>query len=108
MESLSVIDYMPSRLFYISKGPGRVSQTIHLKQSGKCRYCEKNFSPDEQIVSNGKKKKYYHRECAERLNIRIPLPEEHANEKSKGAFNLQVPQTDLLLELKSRKQVNLV
>ena len=99
---------MPSRLFYINKGPGRVSQAIEMKQNGKCRRCGKDFTSDEQIVSNGKKKKYYHRECAERLNIRIPLPEELANEKSKGAFNLQVPQTDLLLELKSRKQVNLV
>ena len=99
---------MPSRLFYISKGPGRVSQTIHLKQSGKCRYCGKDFSSDEQIVSNGKKKKYYHRECAEKLNILIPLPEVLANEKSKGAFNLQATRTNLLLDLKNRKQVNLV
>ena len=99
---------MPSRLFYISKGPGRVSQTINLKQSGKCRYCGKSFTPDEQIVSNGKKKKYYHRECAERLNILIPLPKVLANEESKGAFNLQAPRTNLLLDLKNRKQVNLV
>jgi|SRR5215210_1241609 hypothetical protein len=99
---------MPSRLFYISKGPGRVSQTIQLKQSGKCRYCGKDFSSDEQIVSNGKKKKYYHRECAETLNILIPLPEGLANEKSKGAFNLQATRNNLLLDLRNRKQVNLV
>jgi len=87
-------------MFYISKGPGRVSQTIQLKQSGKCRCCEKDFSPDEQIVSNGKKKKYYHRECAEKLNILIPLPKGLVNEKSKTAFDLQTPRTNLLLELK--------
>jgi hypothetical protein len=99
---------MPSRVFYISKGPGRVSQTIQLKQSGKCRYCGKDFSSDEQIVSNGKKKKYYHRECAETLNILIPLPEGLANKKSKGAFNLQATRNNLLLDLGNRKQVNLV
>jgi hypothetical protein len=96
---------MPSRLFYISKGPGRVSQTINLKQSGKCRYCGNNFFPDEQIVSNGKRKKYYHRGCAERLNILISLPKGLANDKSKAldAFNLHEPQTALLLDLKTRK-----
>jgi hypothetical protein len=63
---------MPSKLFYINKGPGRVTQTIELKQMGKCRCCGKNFTPDEQIVSNGKRKKYYHKVCAQRLNILYP------------------------------------
>lgn len=100
---------MPSRLFYISKGPGRVSQTINLKQSGKCRCCGQNFTPDEQIVSNGKRKKYYHRGCAERLSILIPLPKGLGNEKSRAAaFNLQEPRTNLLMDLKNGKQVNLV
>ena len=65
---------MPSRLFYINKGPGRVSQAIELKQDGKCRCCGKDFTSDEQIVSNGKRKKYYHRECAQKLNILISFP----------------------------------
>ena len=60
---------MPSRLFYINKGPGRVTQTIELKQNGRCRCCGIKFNPDEQIVSNGKRKKYYHIQCAQRLNI---------------------------------------
>jgi hypothetical protein len=64
---------MTSRIFYIKKGPGRVSQTIDLKQDGKCRYCGKEFVKDEQIVSNGKNKKYYHMECAQKLNIIISL-----------------------------------
>ena len=67
---------MPSRLFHISKGQGLVSQTIHLRQNGKCRDCGKAFTQDEQIVSNGKKKKYYHIECAQRLNILIVLPKD--------------------------------
>jgi hypothetical protein len=71
---------MPSRIFYINKGPGRVSQTIVLKQSGKCRYCEKEFAKDEQIVSNGKRKKYYHTECAQKLNIVVSLREESLGE----------------------------
>ena len=72
---------MPSRLFYINKGCGRVSQAIELKQSGKCRRCGKNFTADEQIVSNGKRKKYYHRECAQKLHIFISLPKGLADEK---------------------------
>jgi hypothetical protein len=58
----------------MNKGPGRVIQAIELKQNGKCRSCGKNFTTDDQIVSNGKRKKYYHKECAQRLNIVIPLP----------------------------------
>ena len=67
---------MPSRIFYINKGPARVSQTIVVKQSGKCRYCGKEFVADEQIVSNGKRKKYYHKECAQTLHIVLPLTDD--------------------------------
>jgi hypothetical protein len=72
---------MPSRLFYINKGCGRVSQAIELKQKGRCRCCGINFTSDEQIVSNGKRKKYYHRECAQKLNIFISLPKGLADKK---------------------------
>ena len=78
---------MPSRLFYINKGPGRVSQAIEVKQSGKCRYCGKYFTTDEQVVSNGKRKKYYHKECAQMLNILVPLPELDANRKLNSKFD---------------------
>jgi hypothetical protein len=60
---------MPSRTFYISRGPGRVVQMIDVKQRGKCRFCGSEFDIHEQIVSNGRRKKYYHRECAWKLNI---------------------------------------
>jgi hypothetical protein len=53
-----------------------------LKQDGKCRSCGKEFAKDEQIVSNGKNKKYYHTECAQKLNIIISLRDDLANEKS--------------------------
>jgi hypothetical protein len=99
---------MPSRLFYINKGLGLVNQTIDSRQNGKCRDCGKNFTPDEQIVSNGKRKKYYHVECAQRLNILILLPKGLANKKSKPAFNLQEPRSNLLPDLKKTKQVALV
>jgi hypothetical protein len=80
---------MTSRLFYINKGPGRVSQTIEIKQNGKCRCCGKEFTSDEQIVSNGKRKKYYHMECAERLNILIPLAKRLVNKKSNSPLILR-------------------
>jgi hypothetical protein len=88
---------MPSRLFYINKGPGRVSQAIEMKQNGKCRCCGKDFTSDEQIVSNGKRKKYYHRDCAQKLNILISFPKRVVNKKSNTALNLQEPKSNLLL-----------
>jgi hypothetical protein len=88
---------MPSRLFYINKGPGRVSQTIELKQDGKCRCCGMKFSPDEQIVSNGKRKKYYHIQCAQRLNI-LPISlVEVTMQESDSVFNSQDPRPTLLI-----------
>jgi hypothetical protein len=91
---------MPSRLFYINKGPGRVSQAIELKQSGKCRRCGKEFTSDEQIVSNGKRKKYYHMECAQRLNILIQLPKRSEIKQSAPVLNPQESGTTILLEIK--------
>jgi hypothetical protein len=92
---------MPSRLFYINKGPGRVSQAIELKQSGKCRRCGKYFTADEQIVSNGKRKKYYHMECAQRLNILVKVPKRLEEIKqSVPVLNPQVSGTTTLLEIK--------
>ncbi len=100
VQSFIVFGYMPSRLFYINKGPGRVSQAIELKQSGKCRRCEKYFTPDEQIVSNGKRKKYYHMECAQRLNILIQLPKRLEIKQSAPVLNSQESGTTILLEIK--------
>jgi hypothetical protein len=92
---------MPSRLFYINKGPGRVSQAIELKQSGKCRRCGKYFTSDEQIVSNGKRKKYYHMECAQKLNILIQLPKKRLEIKqSAPVLNPQESGTTILFEIK--------
>lgn len=91
---------MPSRLFYFSKGQTLSSQTIDSRQDGKCRDCGKTFTRDEQIVSNGKRKKYYHVECAQRLNILILHPKGLENKKTKRAFNLQEPRTITLLDLK--------
>jgi len=91
---------MPSRVFYINKGPGRVSQAIGLKQNGKCRSCGKDFTPDEQIVSNGKKKKYYHMECAQRLNILTHRPKRSEIKQSAPVLNPQESGTTILLEIK--------
>jgi CheY-like chemotaxis protein len=54
-----------------------------MKQNGVCRYCNKKFSDEELIVSNGKRKKYYHRECAEKLNIVVFLSKGSRNGKPK-------------------------
>lgn len=60
---------MPTRVFSISDGPARVHQFIAIKQQGACRCCGKKFTADDEVVSNGKRRKYYHIECAQKLNI---------------------------------------
>jgi CheY-like chemotaxis protein len=70
-------------MFSINNGPARVSHTINMKQNGVCRYCNRKFSDEEQIVSNGKRKKYYHRQCAEKLNIVVFLSRGSRNSNPK-------------------------
>jgi hypothetical protein len=90
-----------TRLFYINEGPGRVSQAIEWKQNGKCRCCGKDFTPDEQIVSNGKRKKYYHRACALRLNILIPLAKNLVKKQPNSVIKGQEPRSNLLISLQT-------
>ena len=47
----------------------RIIDLIKLKQAGLCRFCKSIISKHDEIVSRGKIKKYYHKQCAERLNI---------------------------------------
>jgi hypothetical protein len=48
---------------------GRVFDVVRLKQGGICRFCNESISKDDEVVSSGKNKKYYHRRCAKKLNI---------------------------------------
>lgn len=47
----------------------RIVDLIMLKQAGLCRFCKNIISRHDEIVSNGKNKKYYHKQCAQELNI---------------------------------------
>jgi hypothetical protein len=47
----------------------RVIDVIRLKQGGVCRFCKETISRDDEVVSSGKNKKYYHKHCAKKLNI---------------------------------------
>ncbi len=47
----------------------RIFDTIHRKQKGLCRHCNKPFKVSDLIVSVGKNRKYYHIDCAARLSI---------------------------------------
>lgn len=43
---------------------------IKSKQKGLCWQCQKQITKDHDIVRRGKKNtRYYHKECAEKLNI---------------------------------------
>ncbi|HYY65506.1 MAG TPA: hypothetical protein VE622_00055 [Nitrososphaeraceae archaeon] len=52
-------------------GYSRVLFMIKVKQNGLCRFCRKKIDNTDIIVIKGshQKRKYYHKECAERLNI---------------------------------------
>ena len=47
----------------------RIIELIKLKQAGLCRFCKIIISRQDEVVSRGKIKKYYHKQCAEKLNI---------------------------------------
>jgi len=47
-----------------------VERFVIQKQRGLCRYCKEGFVRTDIIVSRGRaNKKYYHKECADRLYI---------------------------------------
>jgi len=47
-----------------------VERFVIQKQRGLCRYCKEGFVRTDIIISRGRaNKKYYHKECADRLYI---------------------------------------
>ena len=48
---------------------GRVLSLIERKQGGRCRLCSVKFEYDDTIISLGHGRSYYHKSCAEKLNI---------------------------------------
>ena len=48
---------------------GRVLSLIERKQGGRCRLCSMRFAYDDTIISLGHGRSYYHKSCAEKLNI---------------------------------------
>lgn len=47
-----------------------VERYIILKQNGLCHHCKTKFDRKDMIISSGRvHKKYYHKKCADRLNI---------------------------------------
>ena len=47
----------------------RIFSVIQKKQNGKCHRCKINITLSDTIVSNGNGRGYYHKSCAEKLNI---------------------------------------
>lgn len=54
---------------YANAAERRVIDIIKVKQAGLCRFCKSIISRHDEVVSNGKNKKYYHKQCAQKLNI---------------------------------------
>jgi len=47
----------------------RAVANIRIRQNGKCNFCGIDFVRGDIIVSCGHPRSYYHKNCAERLNI---------------------------------------
>jgi hypothetical protein len=47
----------------------RVLSIIQVRQEGRCYQCGTEINDTESIVSCGRRKSYYHKNCPQRLNI---------------------------------------
>ena len=47
----------------------RVYSIIQARQEGRCYQCGSQISDSESLVSCGRRKSYYHKNCAQKLNI---------------------------------------
>ena len=64
------VSCVPTRIIGNSRrARTRIGFYIKARQNGDCWHCQSKFSDNDQIVSSGATAKYYHRHCAERLNI---------------------------------------
>jgi hypothetical protein len=61
---------MSSLMTYIITSYSFVKRFVIEKQSGLCRCCSRKFAENDLVIEKqGSRKTYYHKECAERLNI---------------------------------------
>lgn len=47
----------------------RILKIIKIRQNGKCRFCNLPITANDKILSSGHGRNYYHKHCAEILNI---------------------------------------
>ena len=47
----------------------RILKIIEGKQNGLCIHCKERITHNNTIVSSGRPRRYYHKNCAARLNI---------------------------------------
>jgi hypothetical protein len=47
----------------------RIISIIRTRQNGKCRFCNLPITANDKILSSGHGRNYYHKHCAETLNI---------------------------------------
>ena len=47
----------------------RIFSVIQKKQNGKCHHCKRIVTISDTVVSNGNGRGYYHKQCAEKLQI---------------------------------------
>ena len=47
----------------------RIQSIIHKRQKGKCCECGVTLESSDKIISSGYKRRYYHSQCARKLNI---------------------------------------
>jgi 5-methylcytosine-specific restriction endonuclease McrA len=47
----------------------RIERNVLKRQNGLCRLCKGEFNRTDMVVSRGHPRSYYHKECAERVNL---------------------------------------
>jgi hypothetical protein len=47
----------------------KILNRIKIRQDGKCKFCNLKITPNDKILSSHHGRKYYHKHCAETLNI---------------------------------------
>ena len=64
-----IMTTQPRIIRNINGSKSHVLLLIKVRQKGLCRKCEQQITQDHDIVSRGHSPRYYHKHCAQKLNI---------------------------------------
>ncbi len=56
-------------IMYPNEKIGRIIGIIEIKQNGLCVFCKERITRNDVVVSSGRPRHYYHKNCAVKLHI---------------------------------------